>query len=331
MVAVLRPFVTSLLAAASLFAAASARAADPVHVTFGGDACPGADLAFFDALRREARGLSVAEPDAPARSLDVRIDRAGVAIIGALRITEVSGEVRTREVPGRSCEVLVSALALMTALAIDEGPPPGTKPPPRAISKPKNKPEEQGTAPRVEAPVKRAPSTFAIASGAQLVVLGASAPKASFGVAPFFDLSQWAPGLSLAVRFSLAVAESADVVTTAGRATFRLYAARVSGCPWALRVEVLLVRPCVGLDAGALHARGTGVKSPLDVWRPWASVTAGPRVQWLVTEGIRIEADGGLLFPLVRDHFVFQNPQVEIHEVPVASGFGAVGIGVVLP
>jgi hypothetical protein len=91
---------------------------EPIRLTYraAGD-CP-AEARFVDAVqRRTARWQIVAEEH--ARAFDVDVSAGGSRSRGVLRITAPDGTVTRRAVAGASCAEVVSALALMTALAID--------------------------------------------------------------------------------------------------------------------------------------------------------------------------------------------------------------------
>jgi hypothetical protein len=87
------------------------------------------------------------------------------------------------------------------------------------------------------------------------------------------------------------------------------------------------LRACGAFEGGALRGRGEQVplsKTPL---RPWWSVTPQLRLQWFFARSWFVDADGGLVVPLRRESFVFEDPTTTFHEVPVLGSRWAIGLG----
>jgi hypothetical protein len=167
-------------------------------------------------------------------------------------------------------------------------------------------------------------------AGAVAIVSSALAPQVAWGVVPFLDWSGWGrSGWVPSLRAAVAIAASAEAQTATGTASFRWVAARVTGCPLALVAASVTARPCLGLDAGALHGSGANLTIPFDATRPWVAPVLSARLQWRMVRWLAAEAEVGGFVPLVRDDFVFQYPSVDVHQVPSLGAFAALGIGVI--
>jgi hypothetical protein len=321
--------------AAILAALAAPALADiaPARIVYDAPAeCPGLE-AFLEAVRAQTPNARAPGEGEPARTLAVHVDGEEGQLHGRLRIDELDGRSSIREVSGKTCEEVVSALALVTALAIDAGPDASVEAPP-APPAPAPRPAPAPppvTLARRDKPAKAAPVTsptrweFGVQAGA----FGAVAPNVAWGGLVFLDMSEWnRPGFAYSFRAALTIAQSPTFVSGGGEVSFQWTAVRLSGCPLALLVGPITARPCVGLDAGSLLGRGTALPAPLQATRAWVATTVEGRAALLVAGGFVIEAGGGLTMPLIRDTFVFQSPTRIIHEVPPVGGFGTAGVGV---
>ncbi len=129
---------------AILLAAGSASAADtePIRVRFEApDGCPG-EAAFLDQVRARTAKARVAAAGEKARTFTVRLAQEGGSIRGRLAIDESAAQTEIREVTGERCAEVISALALITALAVD--PQASTAPPARLPALPPFAPSPGG-------------------------------------------------------------------------------------------------------------------------------------------------------------------------------------------
>jgi hypothetical protein len=121
---------------AILLAAGSGSAADtePIRVRFEAPPdCPG-EAAFLDQVRARTAKARVAAAGEKARTFAVRLTQEGRSIHGRLAIEESAAQTEIREITGERCAEVVSALALITALAVD--PQASTAPPARLPTPP---------------------------------------------------------------------------------------------------------------------------------------------------------------------------------------------------
>jgi hypothetical protein len=263
---------------------------------------------------RTRRARLAAEQE-PARLFLVEIaDRAPAQ--GSLRVREPGGSEHVREVAGKDCAEVVSALALVIALVID--PNASTEPLPAAPPAPRKPAEPVRPLPQpVPAPQ---PSTvvWRSAAGLRLGAVGGIAPELAPELGLFVQTrleqrSAWEPMF----RLAFSGARSFEIEAEGGSARFTRLAGRLTFCP--VRVPVrgpAALRPCLFGEAGVLT--GAGVDAPQAASASVAWLAAGASVhaelvagEWLL---LGLEVDG--ILPAVRDRFYFDPRGVWEHRVP---------------
>jgi hypothetical protein len=141
--------------------------------------------------------------------------------------------------------------------------------------------------------------------------------------------------VSPAIRLSVREAAADFVASRTESVRFRWTAGRLTGCPVRLPlVTSLAFTPCALFDAGVLQADGRGSAFSLANTRPWAAPGLTGRLEWDLAHVLpvlfRLEVEGGVTFPLVRDTFEFF-PEGTFHAVPAAGGFLGGGLGGYFP
>jgi hypothetical protein len=311
---------------------------------------------FLDEIRWRTPLARVAAPGEEARTLRVRIARSGDVARGELTLG--AGRDRLdREIRGEICDEVVSALALITALAID--PHASTaRSRPRSLpapSEPAPVPETPPSAPEAPAPspVETLPPPEVLSEPlpALVPVLVPEAPTApeahwavgvqatgAFGVTPrplfgggIFAERTLASRLGASLRLVLEAAGTGAVDADPGRAAWFLRGAgRLSGCVFTWRpAEWLSVVPCLSAEGGVLHGQGIagGALTEQDVKQAtvlWAGVGLLPKIAFRLGRGV-LEIQGGPIAPLVRRKFVFQDPMYEIYNLPAVTGIISAG------
>ena len=155
---------------------------EPIRIAYHAPArCPNEPQFLGEVFARTGLARSAAEGE-PAREFTVDIaDRAGGSLSGSLEIHSADGPVSRREMTANRCDELVSALALMVALAVDpEGASPGsgssTQNPPPAT------PEAGGAVATWSTPATPAstppPAPAAMAAASAPPLMGPKAPPA---------------------------------------------------------------------------------------------------------------------------------------------------------
>jgi hypothetical protein len=292
----------------------------PARVRLSYRAAPGCpdESAFLAALTAQAGPFERApRSSARIRSLDAEISRSDSEHVGLLRLREADGTTSERDVRGPTCAEVFSALALVTALAIDTGPPPPNPPPPDEPPPPQLPPPPP--------PLRWSWST-AVHAGAFF----AMTPAPAWGVEPSVEASPPLRGAPLALRLGLALAASPRTGNEAGAADFSWFAARLDAALWPLSWGPVSLRPTAGVDIGFIRGRGFAIALPREQIRPWVDIAAGGRAQIRLIPRLGLELSGGLLVPITRPTWVFDNPQTIVHVTPSVGGYLSLGVRVIL-
>ncbi|XYH94093.1 hypothetical protein ACMHYB_40530 [Sorangium sp. So ce1128] len=303
--------------------AAAAPAPIPIRIDFDAPPdCSTAD-ALYDGIRARTDRVRLAEQGEDGWEVRVRLTRAGPKVHGELRVIHERGETDTRTVDGSSCDIVVQALSLTAALAVDEvveetaaisapvaSPPvaPPPKPPPPAV-----------------APAPVAP--FRLELGAEVLLTQVVTPHVSLGGALVARMTQ-RTGSALSPSFGLALIHARnDLLQGADRASVQWTAATLAACP--LRWEIagtFSAAPCVTATGGWLAATGEGIASPESAVRSWWSVGAAVRAAVSLGGSTALEIEAGASAPLVRRSFTIASPAETVGETPVVSPMASVGI-----
>jgi hypothetical protein len=257
---------------------------------------------------------------------------------------------------------VTSALALISALAIDPKASTAVKPPPAGPipvgpappAPPSGPPALSGARPRgallsampgdptpplalplpvvaEEAPEPSFRWRFSV--GQELVGLANVAPGMSQGLSLYADATRMSPGFwSPSLRLTLTRAGSGPIQRS-GIASFRFTAIRGDVCPLRVGPDEIAVRFCATAEAGTLEGYGAVYEL-----RPWFTIGGLGRLQWVMLDFLQLDLFGGLNLPLIQDTFFFETPtasnpnaQDVIHEVKWAGGLGGVGVGIRFP
>jgi hypothetical protein len=336
-----------ILACLSLFGrAAVGETVEPSRVLYSadGDGCPG-PRDFDASVRERIRRGRLAEDGQPAREYRVQIRTVGSRFVARLEFTEPNGANRTREVGSETCADAATAIALVTALAIDaagteqsddtgaaaEGtltpsealglvPPetgapaasakPAVVPPPAAASEPASK----------EHPAAGVP--LHLAAGVRGSITTSKGPQALPGVELFASLR--ADGtIPWLVDLGFAGERGAKERNGPGQTRFSFLGARLRGCAFAWQpLQSLDVRPCAVIETGAVVAEGfiDHPETRVDGW--FAAGVAGRVTARIGPAAIAVEA--GPIFPITRNGYVF-GPTTGPNSFPVYD-VGVVGV-----
>jgi hypothetical protein len=220
-------------------------------------------------------------------------------IADGFRGTLVVDEVADKELSAQRCDDLATALALVTALAID----------PTAT-----------LAPRPPAP---SAWTFEADLGGMLEA----------GVSPGMMLAGVIEArATLRHRYQLELAAIAGRDSTThddAQARFTWLAARPAACAvWGDRGLTLGV--CGHVELGAVQARGEMIVNQRDLTRLWLAAGAHAGAQYPLGARMFAHLQLGASLPLVRDRYLFA-PNVSIHDTPGITGWLVVGVGMRFP
>jgi hypothetical protein len=123
----------------------------------------------------------------------------------------------------------------------------------------------------------------------------------------------------------------------AGAATFRLYAGRLSACPLELGPRSWLVlRPCAGIELGRLVGKGQtvdngGVTYPGSGSMLRLAAQQSFQAQMRLVGPLWLEVEGVLNEPLLRQNFVFYQPDVTVVSTSPVEVSAAAGLGLRFP
>jgi hypothetical protein len=240
---------------------------------------------------------------APARRVfAVTIETTADGFRGTLVVNRASD----KELAAPRCEDLTTALALVTALAID----------PTAT-----------VAPRAHAPAPELarPRAWSLELDVDAMVEAGAGPGALLAGA-IEARASWRDGYALELA---AIAGRDSIARDGAEARFTWLAARPAACR-SSPLAAVAVYLCGHVEIGAVRAHGEMIVNQRDLTRLW--LAAGLHATARVALGSR---SFGLLqlgasLPLVRDRYLFA-PDVALHDTPSVTGWLVVGVGMRFP
>ena len=231
---------------------------------------------------------SCAERQAPDRSCTTEAPTAeGEGFLGTLTVRHRDGEAGLREVRGETCEQVLSALALMGALAVEARAAAAAatvEPAPAA-------PARAADPAPVDRPPARASSPWiAGAEGGGASMLGVVPSVGAFVDRAFLHVAgSWGTGT--------AAIES-------GSLRFDFLLLRADVCPWRIALGLgFAVRPCAAMGGGVVLAHGRGLPDAAASTRPWIAPGAAGWLEIEAADPLRLGLRLGVDVPVVRDDF----------------------------
>lgn len=324
----------------------------------GHDACPSEEAYRTGVRARTARARFV-DADAASRAIDVELTAEAGGTRGRLVITGTrDGRESRREVTGDDCAIVVDALALIAALAIDpaasltpRASPEPPEPPDEALAPPLPPPDPPSS-PSPRAPSRSVPSwpravpaedprpvASQGAAGAWRPLLAAQLQAASglgARLAPVLaafgevglDRDDW---LSPSFRVAMSWMPPVEVDGVDGSGSFWRWGGQASGCPIGPRpVDIVVLRPCLGFELGALKARGVEVDESFSSSTTWATVVVAARAQMFPSDWMLVELQAELGVPLIRPRYLIDPDATVVSVSPIYGTFSS-AFGVRLP
>jgi hypothetical protein len=328
--------------------AAAAETPSPARIVYTTDDTAADCLdehAFVTAVAERLRQGRLAAPGEAAREFRVHVRRIGERHAARLDFVEADGTPRAREVGAAGCAEVARAIALVTALAIDdaraEEPASGSEgllSPSEAVGlvesspAPPTTPATPATAPVAPPPippdaeprfVRRQKSSVPLGLdvGVAATVTQSKAPEVLPGIELFATLhdrdESWLVELGASGERGWAVARAA------GSARFSFAGARLRGCAPSLHLGVgWTVSPCAVVEAGALIAEGI-ILHPQTRVEGWVALGPAVRLAYGTDLGA-VHLEAGPIFPTNRDHFIF-GPGEAVYNVPAAGAYVKLG------
>jgi hypothetical protein len=321
--------VVATLALPSLaWAEAAPSPVPPIRVRYEAvNGCP-ASGQFVGKLGARRPGLTVASADQEAPALVVRITSVapGSSFHGELVLRYLDGTEASRSVDGESCESVLDALALMSAMALDaeKGSPaqPAIASPPVSSSPPL---AVDGASPAAAA-FDLEPRMH-LAAGVGLAAAFEAAPVVVPASSGFVEVSRpdeagWSPTLRLAYEHA---ATGAVAVPGGGLQLVRNLGV-IEGCPVRPAVGPFRLLPCLRVEGGNVAVSPSGLAVTHDASRPWFAAGVTGTVRYVPFWRVFVDVTGGLALPFVRDRFYFEQSGT-VFRAPAVGGSlgGAVG------
>ncbi len=354
---------TGIAALVGVWAAYSptvAEGAEAVHLSYDAPSrCP-SENDFLDMVARDGGGLAAAPELQPARSFLLRV--SGTApVTGTLVVRERNGTAAQREVVDVECDVVVRALAVLVALSLDspdaapsdprtsEVPtasppasgPPETAPEPELAGPLPPVPGMAASSPVIDPPAseidqgpvgRRPPRGWRIDVSAEGTLSTGAMPSLDPGLAAYVELLDETPRfLSPSIRLG------AETGLSQGgpfpdSVIFRRFVGRLDACPFRGVLarpwsdDAFTLQPCVRLDIGRIEVEESESWATVDAARLWVAPAGLLRLRW-TSPHLFVEAEGGISFPLVREHFstggsYAENLDFEVPPRAMTSGLG---------
>ncbi len=303
--------------------------------------CP-TEEAFVLHLRARTLRARLATEGERARLFAITVVSGNQESRGHLTIRDPDGHEAERDVAGATCDEVIAALALITALAVDPGALTRPADPPATPSEPPAPPTADHAS---AAPVSGAPATptrpppaavnpalhgdeWAFAFTANVGLASGISPRVVVGFPLFVEAASPAHGLFAPTRrlgFERAASGAIDV--QAATANFTWTVGIAEACPTRWTFGALSFEPCARAEAGVLEGSGGNIVPPRADTRPWIAMGAGGHAKWFVLSPLFLDLEAGIRLPFIRTRYFFV-PDITIYQ-PAAVGWTAsVGAGV---
>ena len=267
--------------------------------------CPSEEEFRAEVTKLTSKARFTSEPG--SRPIRIYLDRRGNQVVGRL-VTGEGKNQSSREVRGKDCREVSSALAIAMALTIDpdalgaepEPPPEAAKPPP-----PKPAPQPKPASP---------PPQVLWGIGAGLTIENAWAPQLHPGGHVFVMLG-------VGERLRLSLGTTYFPTREDNGVSFRGWFGR-SDVAWSVAVSGVL-RPFVflGYEGGVVYAAGSGLETTVQATRPWHTLNAGLGLR-CETRELFFQLGGSLLVPLSRQQYLISDPDGSTTPFYETSSFG---------
>ena len=130
------------------------------------------------------------------------------------------------------------------------------------------------------------------------------------------------------IGIELAYRNAGSTLVADAKATFQFYVARPTLCASGVQLGAALsLSPCALFEVGAVTGSGSEIPNSSERTRFWASTELQVRLELALGDTWFLTLEAGPAVPLTRYQFVFENPNTDIHEVPVIAATAALRIG----
>lgn len=295
--------------------------------------CPDA-LAFLGSVQSRTNRVRAASPEEATNATVVRVTLGGDAhgSWGSLMLLEAGTVTGRRRVEGASCEEVVNALALATALSLDPtallGPErPANAPPPEAEAPPpppEPPPEPPRRArPRRERPPLEPPYTLRLGTAAVLTEPIAPMPFWGGMIEIGGARGRRGPAAGVAFTFAISNGDHAHFSWQLARLTFHPLRAPLG--------DVAEIGVGMASEVGALRAEGERLDTTRTVIRSYWSAGLDGRLELRLNARLALSLSAGLAVPGTDRRFTIGDPPEKIGFSPDVMPLLALGIGARLP
>lgn len=263
--------------------------------------------------------------------LQIRLNATDTGLRGALSLRLGDGTSSDRSVEGATCQAVVEALSLTSALALASAPPPSAPSPAPLVTNPAQAASGVTAAPSAASPsvreVELSSSRFGFEAGAQASLGQMVAPHLNVGGgflarARLERSSVVSPSLTLSVMHT-----RNELFESSQHAELRLTGLTLAACPLSLRPHRRFrFEPCVSATAAELSATGRELLLSRTVSRSWWGAGALARLSVLPVPDFAVEVEGGGLVPLVSRRFVVDPTRQSLGETPLIAPFASLGL-----
>jgi len=251
---------------------------------------------------------------------------------GELVAVDRSGTQGRRTIEGATCAEVSHTLAFLAALAIELGGHIEAEPTPETavvppVAKPPTSPAPAARTVQPSQPAPppppRNPWRFSGLLGAGL--RGGLAPSARPVLEAGVDFGATSSQLFAPAFRATILGSLSRVSNSAGTAKLALLAGRLEGCPGRIGGPTVALRPCLGLELGAVFAEGE-VEGGHDVVQRWGSGEASVRLEVWPFPQVFVELGGALVVPFFHTRYFFVPDQI-VYVVPAVTGRAGLAVG----
>jgi len=296
---------------------------------------------FLARVQARLSAARVPEPGELARTLAVAVAEDEDGFAARLDFVDARGEAIVRTLSGKTCDEVVSGIALVAALALEapheqQAPEPVPVPPPVVTVAPvvtaapppaKAPPPPPAPAPPPTPRATPSAERFRFGAGLGGGVVWYAAPE----LPPRADGALRVGHTSAAASGRVSFRSWTSTADTGSATTrFQGFSGGLEGCPLAWPATgPLRLEPCAGLSLGALEGRAEDapeLEGETSSTIFWADARAVARLRIALGRVVEVEGQGELGFPLRRHEFVLANPRVSVFELPAVGPGVRVGV-----